>query len=91
MPSAQRTPRWNSLNVTKNISLPATIKTQNGSIKVAAEFAINRQDFGIKYPGRLDDLIEDDVAIKLRIAANEPLQYTATPLAHQPQPETRAR
>ena len=32
----------------------------------AAEFAINRKDFNIVYPGKPDDLIKDDVVIKLK-------------------------
>ena len=33
-----------------------------------AEFKINRKDFGIVYPGRADDLIADDVLLKLNLA-----------------------
>jgi hypothetical protein len=39
-------------------------------VEVDAEFAINRKDFGIVYPGMPDDLIKDDVLLKLHIRAN---------------------
>lgn len=54
----------------KSISFPATIKVEGGKVSVQAEFAINRKDFGLNYPGKVDDLIRDDVLIKLSIAAN---------------------
>lgn len=55
--------------VTKSISFPATIKTAADSVDVDAEFAINRKDFGIVYPGMPDDLIKDDVLLKLHVRA----------------------
>lgn len=54
----------------KSITFPATIKTENGSTSVDAEFSINRKDFGLNYPGKVDDLIRDDVLIKLTIRAS---------------------
>ena len=53
--------------VTKSITFPATIKTSPGSVDVDAEFAINRKDFGLVYAGKPDDLIREDVVIKLTI------------------------
>jgi len=51
---------------TKSITFPATIsKGADGGVSSSAEFAINRQDFGIAYPGMPDDLIRDKVVIKL--------------------------
>lgn len=51
---------------TKSITFPATIsKGADGGVSVSAEFAIDRQDFGIAYPGMPDDLIRDKVVIKL--------------------------
>lgn len=55
--------------VTKAISFPATIKVAPGSVTVDAEFAINRKDFAINYPGKVDDLIRDDVVVKLTVRA----------------------
>jgi len=53
--------------VTKRISFPATISATNSEVSANAEFSINRQDFGIAYPGMPDDLIRDLVVIKLSL------------------------
>jgi len=53
--------------VTKSVLFPATIRTTPTSAEVDAEFAINRKDFGLVYAGKADDLIRDDVVIKLTI------------------------
>ncbi|MBL8916942.1 MAG: YceI family protein [Archangium sp.] len=57
--------------VTKTISFPASITMTEGEVNVAAEFAINRKDFGIVYPGRPDNLIKDEVALKLDLHARK--------------------
>lgn len=57
--------------VTKSISFPATIKVEGDTLKADAEFVLNRKDFGITYPGMPDDLINDNVAIKLAIVAKK--------------------
>ena len=51
--------------VTKQISFPAAIEVGEDSFSATAEFAINRMDFEIVYPGRPDDLIRERVLIKL--------------------------
>ncbi len=56
--------------VTKSISFPATIEAAAaGTYTVKAEFSIKRFDFDIVYPGKADDLIRDDVLIKLDLLA----------------------
>ena len=56
---------FNLHGVEKNISFPATV-TQNGeTVNIKAEFDINRKDFGIVYAGKADDLIRDEVVIRL--------------------------
>lgn len=55
--------------VTKTITFPATIRTAGDRVEVDAEFAINRKDFGIVYPGIPDDLIKDNVPVKLTLRA----------------------
>jgi len=56
--------------VTKAISFPATIKkSDNGEVTLDSEFSINRKDFGIAYAGKTDDLIRDEVVIKLAMIA----------------------
>jgi polyisoprenoid-binding protein YceI len=57
--------------VTKQIAFPARIKVSNDAVRVEAEFAINRKDFGINYPGMADDLIQDDVLILLKLVAKK--------------------
>ena len=53
--------------VTKSITFPATIKVVGDGLEVDAEFAINRKDFQLVYPGKPDDLIKDDVLLKLKV------------------------
>jgi polyisoprenoid-binding protein YceI len=53
--------------VKKSITFPATIKIAPDGVSVNAEFAINRKDFGLLYPGKADDLIRDGVVIKLTL------------------------
>jgi polyisoprenoid-binding protein YceI len=53
--------------VTKSITFPAKAKIAGDTVEAQAEFAIRRQDFGIVYPGMPDDLIKDDVLLKLSI------------------------
>lgn len=60
---------FNLHGVTKSISFPATISADTDFVEVNAEFAINRKDFGIVYAGKADDLIRDDVVIKLTLKA----------------------
>ncbi len=55
--------------VTRSISFPAKVQVADDAVTVAAEFAINRKDFNINYPGKPDDLIRDNVVIKLDIRA----------------------
>lgn len=49
----------------KTITFPAKIEVKDDKVEVDAEFSINRKDFGIVYAGKTDDLIRDDVVIKL--------------------------
>jgi polyisoprenoid-binding protein YceI len=55
--------------VTKSITFPAKIRQSDSEVTVEAEFGINRKDFGILYAGKADDLIKDDVLIKLDLHA----------------------
>jgi polyisoprenoid-binding protein YceI len=56
--------------VTKSISFPAEIQVSDEQVTLKAEFYIKRFDFDIKYPGRADDLIRDEVVIRLDVTAN---------------------
>ena len=55
--------------VTKSITFPAMIWVTDNAVSVKADFAINRRDFNINYPGMPNDLIRDNVVIKLDIKA----------------------
>lgn len=55
----------------KSISFPATIATSGDAVTVKAEFAINRKDFGVTYPGMPDDLIQDQILVRLAIDAKK--------------------
>lgn len=57
--------------VTKSVTFPATIRTTAAGVDVDAEFVINRKDFGLVYAGKPDDLIRDDVVIKLTIRSQK--------------------
>ena len=54
---------------TKTIEFPATINVTEAEFVAESGFAINRQDFGISYKGRADDLIQDNVALTIRLVA----------------------
>jgi len=55
--------------VKKTISFPATITVAPDSVTGTSEFSINRKDFGISYAGKTDDLIRDEVLLKLSLKA----------------------
>ena len=57
--------------VTKAITFPANISVTGDVATVDANFAINRKDFGINYAGAADNLIRDDVVMKLTIRGNK--------------------
>jgi polyisoprenoid-binding protein YceI len=57
--------------VKKSITFPATITITPADVSVKAEFSINRKDFGIVYAGKADDLIRDDVVLKLDLKAGK--------------------
>ncbi len=55
--------------VEKSISFPAEIHVADTAVTLKAEFAINRRDFNVNYPGMPNDLIRDNVIIKLDVKA----------------------
>lgn len=57
--------------VTKAITFPATINVTSEVANVDSNFSINRKDFGINYAGQADNLIRDNVVLKLTIRANK--------------------
>lgn len=55
--------------VTKSITFPAKVAVNGDTVSVDADFVINRKDWGLTYPGKADDLISDDVFLKLAVHA----------------------
>ena len=51
----------------KSVTFPAKINVSPDEVAVEAEFVINRKDFGIVYAGKADDLIRDEVVLKLNL------------------------
>lgn len=49
----------------KTITFPARVELTPGGVHATSEFTINRQDWGVAYKGMPDDLIRDEVLIKL--------------------------
>lgn len=54
---------------TRTITFPAVIEVTPAEVSARAEFSVNRQDFGIVYPGMPDDLIRDAVVIRFDVHA----------------------
>lgn len=57
--------------VTKAVTFPATISVTPTVATVDSTFSINRKDFGINYAGQANNLIRDDVVLKLTIRASK--------------------
>lgn len=55
---------------TNSVTFPATINVSGNQVTAKAEFKINRQNWGIVYPGAPDDLINNDIQIMFDVAAN---------------------
>jgi polyisoprenoid-binding protein YceI len=50
--------------VTQEITFPVTVTSTPEAISGSGEISINRQKFGVTYPGMPDDLIKDEVILK---------------------------
>lgn len=55
--------------VSKRITFPATITVDGAKVDAKSEFVINRQDFGVTYPGKPDDLVQDNVVMTIAFVA----------------------
>ena len=55
--------------VKKSVSFPAKVTESATDVVAEAEFVINRKDFNIVYAGKADDLIRDEVVLKLKLKA----------------------
>ncbi len=54
--------------ITKNITFPATVKAEGDMVNAMTEFTLKRFDYGIEFKGRKDDLIKDEVLLKINLA-----------------------
>jgi len=54
-------------DITKNISFGAKVNVSENYIEANTNFNINRKDWGIKYEGKKDDLIRDEVNFDITI------------------------
>jgi len=61
------TGNMNLRGVTKTITVPAKIESHETGVKATSEFTLKRFDFGVAYTGKADDLIKDDVLMKLTL------------------------
>jgi len=55
--------------VTKTISFPAVVAITPQAVTAKAEFALPRKQFGVAWEGKADDLVRDNVIIKLDVNA----------------------
>lgn len=55
--------------VSKQISFPADVQVSDEQVTLKAEFFIKRFDFDIEFRGKPDDLIRDEVVIRLDVTA----------------------
>jgi len=56
----------------KTVTFPAKVQAKGDKLMAETEFALNRQDFGITYPGKKDDLIQDKVVMTVKVVAKKP-------------------
>lgn len=54
--------------VAKSVTFPAKLAVAGDKVTGSTNFSINRKDFGIVYAGKADDLIKDDVLLKIDLA-----------------------
>ena len=58
--------------VKKEVTIPVKAAVNADGVRTTSEFTINRHDWGISYRGAADDLIKDNVLIKLDLAFPPP-------------------
>jgi polyisoprenoid-binding protein YceI len=55
--------------VSRDVTFPATVTVGATEVSARAEFSINRADFGVVYPGKPDNLIQDGVVLRVQLVA----------------------
>lgn len=53
--------------VTKSISFPATATITPELVTLKSEFGIKRKDFGVVYPGKPNDLIKEEILLRVEM------------------------
>ena len=56
------------------MTIPVTAEVTPQGVRATSEFTINRHDWGISYRGMADDLIKDQVLLKLDLMFPPPPQ-----------------
>lgn len=54
---------------TVQVKFPATLTVAPSEVTAKTEFVINRKDFDVVYPGRQDDLVQDNVVLQISFVA----------------------
>lgn len=57
-------------DITNSVTFPATVELDEESLQANTEFTIQRFDFGIEYKGQTDNLIRDEVLLKIALNAS---------------------
>lgn len=55
--------------VTRAVTFPATVTVSDDAVRAKAEFSLPRKQFGIAWEGKPDDLVRDEVLVRLDVAA----------------------
>ncbi len=55
--------------ITKRLTFPAKIDITDSEVRASTEFVIDRNDFGMTYAGRADDLIQDNVRMNIELVS----------------------
>jgi polyisoprenoid-binding protein YceI len=62
------------------ITFPARIAVTDDAVEADADFLIERSRWGLTYPGKPDDLIQEEVRLKFDVVATDAAEASATPV-----------
>lgn len=65
----------------QRITFPAKVTVTDGAVTAAADFLIERSQWGLVYPGAPDDLIQEEVRLMFDIVASDASNRAAAPSA----------
>lgn len=66
------------------VTFPARVEVAEGRVSAEADFIIDRQRWGLTYPGQPDDLIRDEVRVMLSVVATPEAPVAAAETASGP-------